>query len=642
MCTKEDYLDILKDYWGYDSFRGIQMEIIDSICNGCDTLGLMPTGGGKSICFQVPALAMEGLCIVVTPLIALMKDQVTQLKDRGVKADAVYSGMMKQDIVRVLDNAVLGGTKLLYVSPERLASELFLAKLERVRKVSMIVVDEAHCISQWGYDFRPSYLEIARIRHLIPYHVPLLALTATATPKVIDDIQERLEFKEKRVFSMSFERKNLIYVVRETMDKSEEMLKILHGVSQGSAIIYARTRQQTVDIARFLNENGITADNYHAGLTDAEKDFRQVNWINNRNRVMVATNAFGMGIDKPDVRVVIHFSMPDSIEAYFQEAGRAGRDGKPSYAVLLYNHDDDHKLQRRVAENYPDIDYIRQTYENVCYFLAVGVGEALGRTFYFPMETFCRKFKQFPVLVNSALQLLNNAGYIEYHEEQEFKSALMFVVRKEELYRLHETDTNEDLLIQTILRNYSGVFANFVYIEETLLSHLTGVSVERIYMILKELHRNRIIDYIPHRKTPTVGFTIARVDTEMVGMPTSVYEDRKADLQNRIQQMLEYASRVDKCRSRMLLEYFGQKDAEDCGQCDVCLSRKRTKAGLQKTEENVKQQILHALEDGEYHLLTALKRKVIAEPDDLNNALRMLVEMEDVEVEGSRVRKKIS
>ena len=444
-------LDILKEYWGYDSFRGIQHDIIESILDGRDTLGLMPTGGGKSICFQVPALMSEGLCIVVTPLISLMKDQVLQLKRRGIRAEAVYSGMMRDDIIRVLDNAVLGGYKLLYISPERLSSELFLAKLARMRQVSMIVVDEAHCISQWGYDFRPSYLQIATIRRLLPVeNVPVLALTATATPKVVDDIQERLGFRKKNVFSMSFERKNLIYVVRETEDRAGEMLHILQGVPEGSAIVYTRTRQQTIDIARYLEENNITASNYHAGLTDAEKDYRQINWTKGRVRVMVATNAFGMGIDKPDVRLVIHYHMPDSLEAYFQEAGRAGRDGKTSYAVLLYNYHDLKTLNRRVAETYPDLNYVKQTYENVSYFLQVGIGEALGRTFYFPMETFCRTFHQFPVQTQAALQLLNNAGYIEYHEEQEFKSALHFILRKEELYRIYETDEETDLLIQQI------------------------------------------------------------------------------------------------------------------------------------------------------------------------------------------------
>ena len=637
-------LDILKQYWGYDSFRGIQSDIIESILDGRDTLGLMPTGGGKSICFQVPALMREGLCIVITPLISLMKDQVQQLKKRGIKAEAVYSGMMREDIIRVLDNAVLGAYKLLYISPERLSSELFQAKLQRMRQVSMLVVDEAHCISQWGYDFRPSYLQIAKVRQLLPADdVPVLALTATATPKVVDDIQERLGFRQKNVFSMSFERKNLIYVVRETEDRAGELLHILQGVSQGSAIVYTRTRQQTVDVARFLNENGITASNYHAGLTNAEKDYRQINWTKNRVRVMVATNAFGMGIDKPDVRLVIHYNMPDSIEAYFQEAGRAGRDGKTSYAVMLYNLQDLKTIQRRVGETYPDLDYVRQTYENVAYFLQVGVGEALGRTFYFPMETFCRRFHQFPVQASAALQLLNNAGYLEYHEEQEYKSALHFILRKDELYRIHETDERTDLLIQIILRTYPGVFANFVYIEETHLAHLTGMTADQVYQRLKELHHNRVIDFIPHRQTPTVGYPIARVDTDLIGLPDIVYADRKADFQQRIDQIAHYVTSRDQCRSRMLLEYFGEHNDHDCGQCDVCLDHKKNSADSTDpsslTGQDPVQIITNFLRDGQPHSLLELKQLPLKSAV-LDEVLRRMTAEELIIIQDMKVKLK--
>ena len=637
-------IDILKQYWGYDSFRGIQSDIIGSILDGRDTLGLMPTGGGKSICFQVPALMREGLCIVITPLISLMKDQVQQLKKRGIKAEAVYSGMMREDIIRVLDNAVLGAYKLLYISPERLSSELFQAKLQRMRQVSMLVVDEAHCISQWGYDFRPSYLQIAKVRQLLPADdVPVLALTATATPKVVDDIQERLGFRQKNVFSMSFERKNLIYVVRETEDRAGELLHILQGVSQGSAIVYTRTRQQTVDVARFLNENGITASNYHAGLTNAEKDYRQINWTKNRVRVMVATNAFGMGIDKPDVRLVIHYNMPDSIEAYFQEAGRAGRDGKTSYAVMLYNLQDLKTIQRRVGETYPDLDYVRQTYENVAYFLQVGVGEALGRTFYFPMETFCRRFHQFPVQTNAALQLLNNAGYLEYHEEQEYKSALHFILRKDELYRIHETDERTDLLIQIILRTYPGVFANFVYIEETHLAHLTGMTADQVYQRLKELHHNRVIDFIPHRQTPTVGYPIARVDTDLIGLPDIVYADRKADFQQRIDQIAHYVTSRDQCRSRMLLEYFGEHNDHDCGQCDVCLDHKKNSADSTDpsslTGQDPVQIITNFLRDGQPHSLLELKQLPLKSAV-LDEVLRRMTAEELIIIQDMKVKLK--
>lgn len=628
-------VDILKQYWGYDAFRGVQEKVIDSVSQGRDTLGLMPTGGGKSICFQVPALAMDGLCIVVTPLISLMKDQVRQLKSRGIKAETVYSGMMRSDIVRVLDNCVLGDYKFLYLSPERLTSELFLSKLARIRKVSMIVVDEAHCVSQWGYDFRPPYLQIANIRHIIPYPVPVLALTATATPKVVDDIQERLEFKEKNVFSMSFERKNLIYVVRDTEDKQGEILHILDGVKEGSAIVYVRSRLLTTEIANMLNENGVSALAYHAGLTNAEKDMRQAVWTKNKVRVMVATNAFGMGIDKADVRVVIHFSLPDSIEAYFQEAGRAGRDGKASYAVLLHNNRDNQKLAQRVPETYPDEEYVRKTYENACYFLEVGIGEAEGRTFYFPLDTFCRTFRQFPVQTNSALTLLSNAGYIEWHEEQEFKSALRFITTKEELYKLHDNDKVTDMVIQALLRNYTGVFADFVYIEEKLIEQATGLSNAEVYQTLKTLHHNRIIDFIPHRKTPTLTFTMPRIDTERVVLGDSVYKDRMEDYKQRIQHILEYASSKDMCRSAMMMRYFGDKEAKDCGQCDVCLAKKRIRRG---NEFDVREKICEILKDREFHFISELQENACLDKAIVTKVARDMVRDEVVIVEGSKIK----
>ena len=634
---KEDLcLDILKEYWGYDSFRGIQREIIESICDGRDTLGLMPTGGGKSICFQVPALALDGLCIVITPLISLMKDQVRQLKMRGIKAEAVYSGMMREDILRVLDNAVLGAYKLLYISPERLSSDIFVAKLQRMRKVSMLVVDEAHCISEWGYDFRPAYLNICDVRNHLPPGVPVLALTATATPKVVEDIQKRLGFRQSNVLSMSFERKNLIYVVRQTEDRAGELLHVLQGVKEGSAIVYTRTRQQAVDVARFLNEQGMSALHYHAGLTNAEKDLRQMNWTKNNVRVIVATNAFGMGIDKPDVRLVVHFNMPDSLEAYFQEAGRAGRDGKPSYAVLLYNQHDIQTLHRRVSETFPDPDYVRTTYENVAYFLQVGVGEAKGRTFYFPMDTFCRTFHQFPVQTEAALRLLNNAGYLEYQEEQDFTSALHFVLQKEELYRLYEMEEESDMVIQAILRNYTGVFAGFVYVEETFLAHQTGLSADRVYQILKDLHHKRVIDFIPHRHTPTVGYPMARVDTEHVMLSSLVYRDRKADFQLRIEQMAAYATSTDVCRSRFLLQYFGEETDHECGQCDVCLERKRSEATKETSLQQAVCAIQAFLKDGQPHALTDLKTLPIPTAV-LDEALRHMMGEELLTVDGFTV-----
>ena len=410
------FRDILRKYWGYDDFRGIQRNIIDSIASGKDTLGLMPTGGGKSITFQVPALAQDGVCLVITPLIALMKDQVENLKKRGIQATAIYSGMTQREIVIALENCILGSFKFLYISPERLSTQIFLSKIKRI-KVSFIAVDESHCISQWGYDFRPSYLKIAEIRDIIP-DAPVLALTATATPQVVEDIQNQLKFRERNVFKMSFERDNLAYIVRKTEDKESELIHILNSVA-GSAIVYTRNRKGTGETARLLNENGITAENYHAGLMNSEKDARQHKWQNNESRVMVATNAFGMGIDKPDVRIVIHLDLPDSPEAYFQEAGRAGRDGKKAYAVLLYGKTDKAKLKKRIPDTFPDKDYIYKVYDKIAYFFQVGIDSGMGTTFNFDFGKFCAINKLFPVPCHNALKILTRAGYIEYVEEQE-------------------------------------------------------------------------------------------------------------------------------------------------------------------------------------------------------------------------------
>ncbi len=636
------YLSILKQYWGYDNFRGIQKDIIESVAAGNDTLGLMPTGGGKSVCFQVPALAMDGLCIVVTPLVALMKDQVMQLRQRGIKAEMVHSGMSHDDRLRVLDNCVLGDYKFLYVSPERTTTELFRVKLAQVRtRICMITVDEAHCVSQWGYDFRPSYLQIASLRHAIPYHVPVLALTATATPRVVEDIQDKLEFTRHNVFAMSFERKNLIYVVRQTEDKISEIVHILRSVPQGSAIIYTRSRQLTTDIARYLVDSGISADNYHAGLTDAEKNLRQNRWTQGEKRVMVATNAFGMGIDKPDVRLVIHYSSPDSVEAYFQEAGRAGRDGKPSYAVLLYNPKDAFTLRTRVRQTYPDKEYIFQTYDNLACFLQVPEGEGMGRTFYFDLMHFCTAFHQFATNADSALRLLSNAGYIDYREEQDFKSRLMFTVRKEELYLLNTDAPDTDKLIQQILRQYTGVFADMVNIEETLLSHLTGLSVERIYNILKELARRHIVSYIPRKSTPTITFLTPRIDSRHILLPPSVYEDRMRYYAERIEHMVRYITSDDCCRSKFLLEYFGQKDAPLCHQCDVCLAHHSTSDDTPTTASSstdVRQLILRHLSDGDWHPLTDLNTLTGVSRELLDTILLDMLQEEEIDLDFGKIR----
>ena len=565
----DDYRKILKDYWGYDNFRGIQEDIIRSIGSGRDTLGLMPTGGGKSITFQVPAMAKDGLCIVITPLIALMKDQVRNLRDRGIKAIAIYSGMTREEIIIALENCIFGNYKFLYISPERLDTEIFRIKL-RSMKVSLITVDESHCISQWGYDFRPAYLKISEIRNLLP-GVPVLALTATATPEVVKDIQQRLAFKEENVFRMSFERKNLAYIVRRTEGKQEELLHILKHVD-GSAIVYAHNRKRTKEYAQLLNENGITATFYHAGLSNDTKDQRQKSWVKGETRVMVATNAFGMGIDKPDVRLVVHVDIPDSPEAYFQEAGRGGRDGKKAYAVLLYARSDKATLKKRITDTFPEKDYIRTVYEHLNYYYQMAMGDGLGCTREFNIDEFCRNFKHFPIQVDSALKILTRAGYLEYTDEQDNNSRLMFTLTKEELYRIHETSPETEKLINIILRSYTGVFTEYAYINEETLSLRTGMTRQQVYDTLISLTRRRILHYIPGKKTPYIIYTRERQETDRLIFTKEVYEDRKESFIRRIEAMTEYAETEDKCRSRMLLLYFGEKNEHNCGQCDVCLS----------------------------------------------------------------------
>lgn len=561
-----DYRKILKQYWGYDNFRGIQEDIIRSIGEGRDTLGLMPTGGGKSITFQVPALAQEGLCLVITPLIALMKDQVRNLRERGIKATAIYSGMTREEIVIALENCIFGNYKFLYVSPERLDTEIFQIKL-RSMHVSLITVDESHCISQWGYDFRPAYLKIADIRQLLP-GVPVIALTATATPEVVSDIQQRLQFRQENVFRMSFERKNLAYVVRHTEDKESELLHILQHVD-GSGIVYTRNRKKTKEISLFLNRNHITATFYHAGLNDETKDSRQKAWLKGEFRVMVATNAFGMGIDKPDVRVVIHADVPDSPEAYFQEAGRAGRDGMKAYAVLLFCARDKITLKQRVSDTFPEKSYIRKIYEDINFYYQMAMGDGRGCTFAFNIDEFCRNFKHFPVQTDSALKILTRAGYLEYTDEQDNVSRIMFTITKEELYRIREQSEYTEKLIRILLRSYTGLFTDYAYISEDNLSTRSGLSKQQIYETLLSLSRQHILHYIPAKKTPYIIYTRERQETERVYLSKEVYEDRKESYVQRINAMIEYAESENRCRSRMLLRYFGEKNEHNCGQCDV-------------------------------------------------------------------------
>ena len=616
------YQEILKQYWGYDSFRDLQEEIITSIGEGKDTLGLMPTGGGKSITFQVPALAQEGICIVITPLIALMKDQVQNLRKREIKALAIYSGMTRQEILTALENCIFGNYKFLYISPERLDTEIFRTKL-RSMKVSMITVDESHCISQWGYDFRPAYLKIAEIRELLP-EVPVLALTATATPEVVTDIQARLKFREGNVFRMSFERKNLAYIVRKTDNKTKEIPYILQRIS-GSAIIYVRNRRRTKEITELLMNEGITADFYHAGLDNAVKDLRQKRWQSGEVRVMVATNAFGMGIDKPDVRIVLHLDLPDSPEAYFQEAGRAGRDGEKAYAVILYSKSDKTTLHKRVVDTFPDKEYILNVYEHLQYYYQMAMGDGFQCIREFNLEEFCRKFKYFPVPVDSALKILTQAGYLEYTDEQDNSSRILFTIRRDELYKLREMGKEAEALIQSILRSYTGVFTDYAYISEESLAVRTGLTRQQIYNILVTLTKRRIVDYIPRKKTPYIIYTRERLELRFLHIPPSVYEERKARYEARIKAMEEYVTTENICRSRMLLRYFGEKNEHNCGQCDVCLSKRATDNLSEKSYEEVKRQILNLLS---HSPLTPAETadQIKAEKEDIGQVIRYLLD----------------
>lgn len=618
-------LEVLREYWGYDAFRGIQREIIDSICAGHDTLGLMPTGGGKSVTFQVPALMMKGVCIVITPLIALMKDQVDHLKARGIRAAAVYSGMMHADVVATLENAIFGGVKILYVSPERLSSELFQKKLSHM-KVSFITVDEAHCISQWGYDFRPSYLKISEIRRIQP-DVPVLALTATATPKVVDDIQDRLGFKEKNVFRMSFERKNLAYVVTKTSDKEREALRLLKEVD-GSAIVYVRSRKRTKEIAQTLCRAGLKATFYNAGLEDAVREARQKEWQEDKARVMVATNAFGMGIDKADVRLVVHVDCPDSIEAYFQEAGRAGRDGKPARAVLLYDGNDKAKLKRRISETFPDKDDIREVYEHLAYFYQIAMGSGAGCRFEFNMDKFCMYFHHFPIPVNSALKILSRAGYIEYEGERENMAQLTMLLRRDDLYRLDSLDERENAVVTTLLRNYGGLFSDYCYIDESLIAMQTGISRDDIYGILKDLSRRRILHFIPRKKIPHIRYTQRREEADKLMFDKEVYDNRKQEYAQRINSIINYAENNDICRSRQLLYYFGEKKSVYCGQCDVCVSHNPVPLS-RDTSDFVKKAVLRLLGDGCRHSISELSA-IQVEPRILKEVVEYMVSEEEL------------
>lgn len=593
------YQQILQEYWHYDDFRPLQAEIIDSVGQGKDTLALMPTGGGKSLCFQVPAMAMcdpcdstqEGLCLVITPLIALMKDQVQNLRDKGIKAYAIYAGLNHREISTILENCQLGGYKFLYVSPERLESSSFRKRITEL-PICMIAVDEAHCISQWGYDFRPPYLRIASIREVlqerlrrykIDARIPVLALTATATPEVVEDIQKRLAFEQPNVFKKSFRRENLSYVVRYCDEakidgnawhaKMAEMLHILQCVP-GSSVVYVRNRQKTVEVAEWLQSQQIKADFYHAGISNIDKDKKQTSWKKDETRVIVATNAFGMGIDKPDVRTVIHLDLPDTLEAYFQEAGRAGRDGKRAYAILLYNKEDQTKAKKRVTDNYPDRDFILKVYDTLGNYLQVGLASGLDHTFAFPLEQFCIE-KKLPIMQTfSALQILTQAGYIAYIDEHETQPRVQIQLTREELYQEQISDTQERIL-NTLMRRYTGIFTEPAYIYDEQLAKEMELDKKELNHQLVLLAQQGIITYIPRRKTPYISYTQERLQLDYIKLPKECLEDRQEHFEKKIRAMVEYAEQDQFCRSQLLQSYFGELDSEPCECCDICLRKKK-------------------------------------------------------------------
>lgn len=589
--------EILKKYWGYDAFRPLQEDIIQAVLEGRDTLALMPTGGGKSVCFQVPALCQEGICVVVSPLIALMKDQVEQLQARNIPAVAIYSGMSYRSIDQTLDNCIYGSVKFLYLSPERLTSDIAQARLAKMN-INLLAIDEAHCISQWGYDFRPPYLQIADIRALMP-GVPVLALTATATPEVVTDIQEKLAFKHKNVLQKSFRRDNLAYVVLQEEHKEKKLLEIVQKVP-GSGVVYVRSRKRTKDIALWLQKNKVSADYYHAGLAQEERAQKQDNWKNGQTRIIVSTNAFGMGIDKADVRSVVHMELPDSLEAYFQEAGRAGRDGKKAYAVLLYNDRDRNNLEHQSVQAFPAMEEIKRVYRALGSFFQLATGSGVNESFDFDISAFVQNFQLDIVRTFNCLKVLEQAGWLVLTEAVYIPSTLKILVSKDTLYDYQLKHPKMDLLLKAILRTYQGAFNHYIQLREGQLAHFLKLPVDRLKKSLQKLHQDQIIDYLPSKDQPQVVFTKERVDADNLAIDQQLYAFRKKRHQERIQKAIQYAE-SPVCRSRQLLDYFGEKLEEKCGICDVCtgrtqvvLSTERFEAYKRKIQQLLIQEALRA------------------------------------------------
>lgn len=619
------YHDILRKYWGYESFRPLQLDIIRSVDSGKDTLGLLPTGGGKSLTFQVPALAKPGICLVITPLIALMRDQVDNLKRNGIKAYAIHSGMSWPEIEKAYDNCTYGDYKFLYLSPERLATKVFTDRLQYLN-VNLIAVDEAHCISQWGYDFRPSYRLIAEVREHLP-GVPVLALTATATPAVVKDIQQQLKFPEFNVYKKSFERSNLAYVLRYAEDKEQQLLNILDGV-EGSAIVYVRSRKKTRELAGLIENHGISAGFFHAGLLQKNKDELQKKWKSGQCRVIVATNAFGMGIDKADVRLVVHVDAPDSLEAYFQEAGRAGRDEKKAYAVFLWSPNDKKRLDRSTAASFPEIEVLRRVYDALGNFFQIAVGYGENQVFDFNIGKFCSAFGFNVTTLVSSLKILQRAGYIDFTEMSDIPSRVLMKMSDLELYKFQVANERLDPFIKVLLRSYTGLFVDYVNIDEELLAKRLNVSRSDVYEAFKSCSRMGVLHYIPQRRSPLIRYLQQRFEPHRLRFPDEVYKERLHQYQKRVEAVIDYASSSSVCRSRLLLNYFGEKCQHNCGHCDVCISRKKSR--LSDSEfESIENAIKEKLENS---VLTAdvLVKELSFDEDKIWKVIRWLEDAEKI------------
>lgn len=576
--------EILKKYWGYDSFRPLQKEIIKSVVNGYDTLALMPTGGGKSITYQVSSFLREGICIVITPLISLMKDQVDALKRKGINAQVIHSGLTYREIDRVLDNCVYGDYKFLYVSPERLETPIFLNRFKKM-KISLIAIDEAHCISQWGYDFRPSYLKIKKLRDLQP-EAPLLAVTATATPEVAKDIMRVLEFRTKSLFSMSFKRENLSYIVRKTEDKYEHLLRVLHSIN-GSGVVYCRTRGRCEEIATKLQNSAISADFYHAGLSSQIRGVKQDKWLKNQTRIIVATNAFGMGIDKPDVRVVVHYELPSTIEAYYQEAGRAGRDLKESFAVLLYDNNDIQSVEKRLNSEFPPIEMIKEIYHSLHNYLNIAIGDGASTTHDFNIYDFCTKFNHFSITTLAALRILQYNNYLTLTDEIENPTRIKFRVNREELYKIELQHSDLENFIKIILRIYTGLFSDFIAIDEEYIAGISGYTPLHITNILLKLSRLRVLTYIPRKRSPLLLLQEERLPKQNLYISPETYSIRREIAEKRLHSMVKYCTESATCREEQLKSYFGEDEEQPCGKCDICRADKRAGKDLRSPEEKI-------------------------------------------------------